>query len=42
MNYKQTLRPYTYISVTSGLEPNDKPHSTKDKDTHSHNPFVFK
>lgn len=36
MNYKQTLRPYTYIPVTSGLVPNDKPHSTKDKDTHIH------
>lgn len=42
MNYKQTLRPYTYIPVMSGLVPNDKPHSTKDKDTHTHNPFVFK
>lgn len=35
MNYKQTLRPYTYIPLTSGLVPNDKPHRTKDKDTHT-------
>lgn len=36
MNYKQTLRPYTYIPVTSGLVPNDKPHSSKDKDTRTY------
>lgn len=29
MNYKQTLRPYTYIPLLSGLQPNDRPHSGK-------------
>lgn len=42
MNYKQTLRPYTYIPLSSGLQPNDRPRSGKDKDTQSHRPFVFK
>lgn len=39
LNYKQTLRPYTYIPLLSGVQPNDRPHS---KDTQSHRPFVFK
>lgn len=29
MNYKQTLRPYTYIPLLSGMQPNDRPHSGK-------------
>ncbi len=36
MNYKQTLRPCTYIPVMSGLVPNDEPYSTIGKDTHTH------
>lgn len=48
MNYKQTLRPYTYVPLMSGFMPNDKPHKTKDKDrhthtqTHTHHSFVLK
>lgn len=29
MNYKRTLRPYTYTPLLSGLQPNDRPHSGK-------------